>query len=77
VVAKFVPELLSQEEQQLLLEVARDMLQCVNGDPESLKTVITGDGNEGAVIAVEAFIPKAQKSTTRAEQSQGAADCFL
>jgi hypothetical protein len=34
--------------------------------------------NKGAVITVEAFfIPKAQKSTIGAKQSQGAADCFL
>jgi AraC-like DNA-binding protein len=43
VVVKFVPKLLSQEQQQLRLEVARDMLECANGDPEFLKTVITGD----------------------------------
>jgi hypothetical protein len=43
VVAKFVPKLLSQEQQQLLLEVAWDMLECVKGDPEFLRTVITGD----------------------------------
>jgi hypothetical protein len=43
VVAKFVPKLLSQECQQLRLEVAQDMLECTNGDPEFLKTVITGD----------------------------------
>jgi hypothetical protein len=43
VAAKFVPELLSQEQQQLHLEVARDMLECANGDPEFLKTTITGD----------------------------------
>jgi hypothetical protein len=43
VVAKFVLKLLSQEPQQLRLEVARDMLECANGHPEFLKTVITGD----------------------------------
>jgi hypothetical protein len=43
VVAKFVPKLLSQEQQQLCLEVALDMLECANGDPEFLKTMITGD----------------------------------
>jgi hypothetical protein len=42
-VAKFVPKLLSQEHQQLCLEVVRDMLECANGDPGFLKTVITGD----------------------------------
>jgi predicted DNA-binding protein YlxM (UPF0122 family) len=43
VVVKFVPKLLLQEQQQFRLEVARDMLKCANGDPEFLKTVITGD----------------------------------
>jgi hypothetical protein len=43
VVAKFVPKLLSQDQPQLCLEVAWDMLECANGDPEFLKTVITGD----------------------------------
>jgi hypothetical protein len=43
VVAKFVSKLLSQEQQQLRLEVAWDMLECANGDPEFLKTVITGN----------------------------------
>jgi hypothetical protein len=42
-VSKFVAKLLSQEQQQLRPEVARDMLECANGDPEFLKTVITGD----------------------------------
>jgi hypothetical protein len=41
VVAKFVP--LSQEQQQLRPEVTQDMLDSTNGDPEFLKTVITGD----------------------------------
>jgi predicted DNA-binding protein YlxM (UPF0122 family) len=43
VVVKFVPKLLLQEQQQLRLEVRRDMLECANDDPEFLKTVITGD----------------------------------
>jgi hypothetical protein len=43
VVAKFVTKLLLQEQQQLHLEVAQDMLECANGDPEFLKTVVTSD----------------------------------
>jgi hypothetical protein len=43
VVAKSVPKLLLQEQQQLCREDARDMLECANKDPEFLKTVITGD----------------------------------
>jgi hypothetical protein len=31
VVANFVPKLLSQKQQQLRLEAARDMLECANG----------------------------------------------
>jgi hypothetical protein len=41
--AKSVPKLLSQEQQQLRLEVARDIMECANGDPEFMKTVIPGD----------------------------------
>jgi hypothetical protein len=43
VVAKFVPKQLSQEQQHLRLEVARDMLESASEDPEFLKIVITGD----------------------------------
>jgi hypothetical protein len=43
IVAKCVPKLLSQEQQQLCLEVTQDMLECANRDPEFLKTMITGD----------------------------------
>jgi hypothetical protein len=38
-----------QEQQQLHLEVAQDMLECANRDPEFLKTVITGDELETKV----------------------------
>jgi hypothetical protein len=43
VVAKSVPKLLLQEQQQLRLQFVWDMLECANRDPEFLKTVITGD----------------------------------
>jgi ribosomal protein S14 len=38
VVAKFVPKLLLQEQKQLRLEVAWDMLECASGDPEFLSS---------------------------------------
>jgi hypothetical protein len=38
-----VPKLLSQEQQQLCLEVAQDNLECANRHPEILKSAITGD----------------------------------
>jgi hypothetical protein len=86
VVAKFVPKLLSQE-QQLRLEVARDMLECADGDPEFLKTVITGDETwvYGYDMKIKVQLsqwkqsssPRRKENTTGAEQSQGAAECFL
>jgi hypothetical protein len=44
-----VPKLLLLEQQQLCLEVAQDMLECANRDPEILKTVVTGDKPETKV----------------------------
>jgi len=41
--AKFVPKLLTMEQKQLHLEIAQDMLDCVESDSNFLKTVITGD----------------------------------
>jgi hypothetical protein len=44
-----VPKLLLPEQQQLCLEVVQDMLECINRDPEFLKTVVTGDEPETKV----------------------------
>ena len=41
--AKFVPKLLTMEQKQLRLEVAQDMLDSANSDPEFLNIVMTGD----------------------------------
>ena len=41
--AKFVPKLLTVEQKQLRLEIAQDMLDCVESDSNFLNTVITGD----------------------------------
>jgi hypothetical protein len=49
VAAKFVPNLLLPEQQQLRLEVTQDMLECANRDPDFLKTVINGDEQETKV----------------------------
>jgi hypothetical protein len=75
---------MSQEQQQLCLEVWRDMLECASGDPEFLKTMITGDETWVYRYDPEMKVPLSQwkhssspKSTTGVEQSQGAADCFL
>ena len=43
VAAKFVPKLLSPEQKDLRFEVAQDLLDTANTDPEFLNTVITGD----------------------------------
>ena len=40
---KFVPKLLTMEQKQLRLEIAQDMLDCVESDSNFLNTVITGD----------------------------------
>jgi histone-lysine N-methyltransferase SETMAR len=40
---KFVPRLLTMEQKQLCLEIARDMLGNANSDPNFLNTVIAGD----------------------------------
>jgi len=41
--AKFVPKLLTMEQKQLRLEIAQDMLDCIESDSNFLNTVITGD----------------------------------
>ena len=41
--AKFMPKLLMMEEKKLCLEIAQDMLDCVESDSNFLNTVITGD----------------------------------
>jgi len=38
-----VPKLLTMEQKQLRLEIAQDMLDCVESDSNFLNTVITGD----------------------------------
>ncbi|QQP53713.1 Uncharacterized protein FKW44_006279 [Caligus rogercresseyi] len=41
--AKFVPKLLTFEQKHLRLEITQNMLETVNGDPDFMNTVITGD----------------------------------
>jgi len=43
VFTKFMLKLLTMEQKQLCLEIAQDMLDCVEGDSNFLNTVITGD----------------------------------
>ena len=43
VAAKFVPKLLTREQQDLRLDVAEVMLNCANQDPQFMKKIITGD----------------------------------
>ncbi|XP_072144705.1 protein GVQW3-like [Dermacentor andersoni] len=43
VAAKFVPNLLMVEQQQLRVEVSQDMLDSTNSDPDFMNTIITGD----------------------------------
>ena len=41
--AKFVPKLLTEQQKELRKEIAEDMLDCANHDPEFIQTIITGD----------------------------------
>ena len=41
--AKFVPKLLTMEQKQCHLNIAQDILDNANSDPNFLNTVITGD----------------------------------
>ncbi|XP_064111493.1 protein GVQW3-like [Macrobrachium nipponense] len=43
VFAKFVPKLLVEQQKQLCLEIAQDLLDCANSDSDFMKTIITGD----------------------------------
>jgi hypothetical protein len=40
--AKFVPKLLTVEQKETCLAVARDLLQCAEQDANLMKTIITG-----------------------------------
>ena len=41
--AKFIPKLLTEQQKELHVEIAQDMLDCANNDLEFMKTIITGD----------------------------------
>ena len=41
--AKFVPKLLVEQQKQLRLKIAQDLLDCANSDSDFMKTIITGD----------------------------------
>ncbi|XP_064100988.1 protein GVQW3-like [Macrobrachium nipponense] len=41
--AKFVPKLLVEQQKQLRLEIAEDLLDCANSDSDFMKSIITGD----------------------------------
>ena len=41
--AKFVPKLLMEQQKELLVEIAQNMLDCANNDLEFTQSIITGD----------------------------------
>ena len=43
VLAKFIPELLMEQQKELRVEIAQIMLDCANNDLEFTKTILTGD----------------------------------
>ncbi|XP_011137516.2 uncharacterized protein LOC105182065 isoform X2 [Harpegnathos saltator] len=84
--AKFVPKLLTMEQKQLRLEIAQDMLDNANSDPNFLKTVIIGDETWVYGHDPETKMWSSQwrhptflrpKKSTSPQQRQGHVDCFL
>ena len=43
VLAKFIPKLLLEQQKELHVEIAQDILDCPNNDLGFTKTIITGD----------------------------------
>ena len=41
--AKFIPKLLMEQQKELCVKIAQDMLDCANNDAEFMKTIIIGD----------------------------------
>ena len=41
--AKFIPKLLTEQQNELRVEIAQDMLGCTNNDLEFIKTILNGD----------------------------------
>ena len=41
--AKFIPTLLTEQQKELCVKIAQDMLDCANNDLEFMKAIITGD----------------------------------
>ena len=65
--AKFVPKLLVEQQKQLRLEIAQNLLDCANSDSDFMKTIITGDktwvywirpGNKISVITCHDMLRK-------------------
>ena len=43
VLAKFIPKLLMEQQKELCVEIAQDLLDCANNDLKFTMTIITGD----------------------------------
>lgn len=41
--AKFVPNVLAEQQKQILVNITQDMLNCTNYDSNFMKTIIPGD----------------------------------
>jgi hypothetical protein len=66
VMAKFVPWVLSQEQKEFCAEVAQDLLETSNKDPDFPKKVITGDESRVYVYDPKT---KAQSSEWKSPES--------
>jgi hypothetical protein len=72
--AKFVPKLLTVEQKETRLAVARDLLQCADQDTNFMRTIITGDESwvyGYTFITMEAArVSEAKKGTPSLEQGE-------
>ena len=63
--AKFFPKLLTVEQKETCLAVARDLLQCADQDANFMKTIITSDESWDCGYDPETKAQSSQRTTPR------------
>jgi hypothetical protein len=74
---KFVPKLLTVEQKEIRLAVARDLLQCAGQDANYLKTLITGDESWVYGYDPETKASEANKARKFRSKGENDVDSFL
>ena len=84
IAAKFVPHLMTSDQQAHRVQVCQDLLDHSENDKEFLSKIITGDESwvygydNGSIFTVdEQNNPQTQKSSPSSIQNQGAAHSFF